>query len=302
MSMKLNRRNFVAGSGLALAATAIKPGTAMAHELLELEDPVERFRAMVRLRAAESTPHWLLVEGDVYGREPDTLLKPLFRFTNILRIEYTKVNNLLYTFRQRESAHYTNVETGEPLGEFYNPYMDKMNFGVGFVSPIFYYNFDPKGTTSEAQPDHRGDLPHVLTERAGFLQTTERRTLDYPSAIDLEKFPAASKSTTRYSVDIATYRAPKEEVLDLSQDLVNSSIDFIADTEWPYWMFMGDTPGSTWWLGHGAKYREKADLPRDVAERIDRVHPGFLDDPWNLDRTPYRTDTQMEKLRAEGKI
>lgn len=301
--MQLSRRNFVAASGAALAAPAILSSTARAHPaLLNVSDPVDRLRAMVRLRASETIPSWLLVEGDVYGREPDTLLKPLFRFTNILRIEYTKVSDTAYTFRQRESAHYTNLETGEPLGEFYNPYMDKTNIGVGFVSPIFYYKFDIKGTTSDKQPDHRGDLPHELTERAGYFQSTERRYLDYPSALDLNKFPASSKSTTRYSVDIATYRAPIEEVLDTSVDLVNSSVDFVADTEWPYWMFMGDTPGSTWWLGHGSKYREKADLPSDVAARIDRVHPGFLDDPWGIDRTPFRTDVQMEKLRAEGKI
>lgn len=301
--MTINRRNFLSSSGMAIAATAASPLRVQAHQAgLDISNPIDRLRSMVRLRGAEAIPFWMLIAGEVFGKEQNALPKPLYGFTSLLRIQYERASDTHFTFKQRESMHYTNLETGEILGEFHNPYKDETNIGIGYVSPLFHYRYDLRGTTSDAQPDHRGDLPEQLTERGGFLQTSERRSLDYPSSIDLAKFPEASRSSTRYSLDISTYRAPRAEVLDPSNDLAHSQINFMADTEWPYWMFMGDRPGSTFFYGNGEKYRENCDLPADVAERVQKVHPGFLDDPWNIDRTPFRTDVQMDRLRAAGKI
>lgn len=301
----VSRRKALIGAGTLGAATFV-PASARGHTTsagqLDLANPAHRLRAMIRLRGAEEFPFWMLIEGDVYGRDPASTMTPLFKFTALLRLRYTRLDDNTYEFQQRESSHYTNLETGEPIGEFHNPYKDETNVAVGYVSPLFTYRFGLNGTSSPSRPDHMGDLPHQLTQLGGYLQTTERRFLSYPTRLDLEMFPEAARSTTRHSVDIATFRAPFEMVTDLSRDLVSSAIDFVADTEWPFWMFMGERPGNAWWLGHGAKLRERGDLPADVVRRVEQVHPGFLDDPWGLDATPYKTDYQMEQLRKAGII
>lgn len=297
-----SRRTFMAGSGLGLAAM-LAPVSVFAHPTgLDLTDPANRLRAMVRLRGAEDMPFWILIEGTVYGRDPDSTLKPLFGFTSLLRLQYERESETSFVFQQRESAHYTHIDSGEPVGEFHNPYQDRSNHAIGYVSPLLRYRFDLNGTRPIAKSDHMGDLPHQLSESGGYLQTTERRFLSYPSSLDLEKFPLASNSTTRRSVDIATYRAPVGDVTDLSKDFVPAAIDFVADTEWPYWMFMGDHPGNAWWLGHGAKLRDISELAPETAQRIEHVHPGFLADPFGMDGSSYRTDVQMLRLREAGVI
>lgn len=302
---KFSRRAAVFGLGsLGVASATSTPSRAAqsSPSQLDLARPGDRLRAMVRLRGAESGPFWLLIEGQVYGRDPVSVMKPLFNFTALLRMRYRRVDDDRYAFDQRESAHYTDLRTGEPIGEFHNPFKDETNLAVGYISPVFSYHFGLDGTTSPTRPDHSGDLPHALTQQGGLLQTTERRSLSYPTRLDLDKFPEASRSTTRHSVDIATFRAPREDVLDLSNDFVQSAVDFVADTEWPFWMFMGDRPGNAWWLGHGAKFRATDDLPADLRRRVEQVHPGFLADPWEIDGATYRTDVQMEALREAGRL
>lgn len=282
---------------------ACRPTPASAHSaLLDLEDPVDRLRAIVRLRGAEETPYWLLIEGHVYGRGADAILQPLFKFTSLLRMQYQRIDQTRFAFQQRESAHYIDLESGEPIGEFHNPYNSVANIAVGYVSPTFKYHFDLNGTRSATGSDHHGDLPHQLTAQGEYLQTTERRFLSYPTSLDLSVFPEASRSNVRHSVDIATYRAPSVQVLDPSHEFVGAAVDFVADTEWPFWMFMGDRPGNVWWLGHGTKLRTAEELPSDLVRRVELVHPGFIADPWGLDGTPYRTDFQMLELRKKGKI
>lgn len=301
----LTRRHALLAAGL-LGANALNPASAYgqtpAASRLDLGTPSDQLRGMVRLRGAEDLPFWLLIEGQVYGRDPHSVIQPLFGFASLLRIHYRRIDEARYSFEQRESAHYSDSETGQPIGEFYNPYKDEMNFAVGYVSPRFSYHFGLDGTTSPSQPDHVGHLPHPLTNMGGLLRTTERRYLSYPTRLDLEEFPEASRSTTRRSVDIATFRARRDDVIDLSNPFVQAAVDFVADTEWPFWMFMGDRPGNAWWLGHGAKFETTSDLPNDVRRRVDQVHPGFLEDPWEFDGSTYRTDYQMKALREAGRL
>lgn len=298
--VKLDRRRLLGSVGCAGAALAL-PSRAMAHPL-DIGDPVDRLRAIIRLRGSETTPFWLLIQGQVYGRAPDSVIRPIFGFTSLLRLRYRKLSDDLYEFDQRESAHYTHLETGEPVGEFYNPYTDKMNYAVGYVSPLFTYHFDLGGMRSAKDDGHLGEMPYQLTEYGGHLQTTERRVSTYPVRIDEAMFPDAYSTPMRTAVDVATYRAPATQVLDVGRDFVGSLVDFSADTAWPLWMFMGDRPGMVYWLGHGAKIRETSELPADVLRRVEAVHPGFIDDPWGLDGAQYFTGPQMIALRKAGKL
>lgn len=297
---KINRRNIVIGG--AVIAGAVSTPLFARSAILDPENATDRLRAMVRLRGAEKGPFWLLLEGKVHGRTPATVVQPLFGFTSLLRIQYKRISGELFEFKQRESAHYTSLNTGDPIGAFYNPYKEENNYAVGYVSPTFTYQFGLNGTSSIANPQHRGELTHQLVRDGSWMKTSEKRHLSYPSSIDLELFPEASSSATRHSIDIATYRANAKDVLDPSREFVDSAIDFFADTEWPYWMFMGDRPGFAIWIGHGAKIRNTDDLPTTVKRRVASVHPGFLEDAWGLDGAAYRTAPQMLKLRKAGVI
>lgn len=300
--MQLNRRKFVAGTGLALAVSSlggISPAAAHPHRL-DPTNPVDRLRAMVRLRGSEHQPIWTTFQGEFYVRGPDNVIKPILRFTSLMRFRYRKINDETYHFDQRESLHFSDIETGEPVGEFNHPYKDKPGYAIGYLAPIFSYDFDLKGVRSDKHEGHIGEMPVLLEEQNGLLQTSERRVSVYEALIDREMFPDAYVGKTHSAVDVVTYRAPAEDIYNPEIPFVPSVVDFIGDVAWPLWMFMGDRDDKCLFIGHGTQMEHAHELPEDMVRRVEQVHPGYIEDPWGVD-TIY-TGPQMIDLRKRGII
>lgn len=273
---------------------------------LNLENPTDRLRAMVRLRGAEEQGCWLWFGGTVFGRPPTEAIEPLFGFHSVLWMTYTLDEDAGYVFRQRESCHFTDLLTGTAAGHFSNPYTGAANPMIGYVSPIFAFRFYGDGTAPFGKgktPLRESRLMPDLEQGGDDLWTTEWRRNEFMTAPRTDEFPDATPGgKSRKSVDLATYRAAAAEVLDLSQDFVPAQLTFLADIPWIQWMFMGDRPGNMLWSGTGLKTSSLSDLPEVLRGRVEAVHPGFLDDPFGMDATPYGTIAQMRKLKDEGKL
>lgn len=279
----------------------IKAGCQSSSGLPEELPSRDLIQTLVRMRGDLRRHVWLWFEGRVYGKAPEDVIRPLFGFTSVLRVRYDAMGGDAVRFSQRESAHYTSLETGEPAGEFYNPYTDRTNIAVGYVSPLFTYELRPQGTWSTRSSKQIGYLDPAIKQDMTHVWTTEYRANEFPASIDADEFPNAFRTRIRKSADVATYRVRTPD-LRSSKAFVPATTDVIADTPWPLWMFMGARPGNVIWIGHGAKVLTLQDLPGDMCRRVEMVHPGFLNDPWELDASRYSTAYQMRALRAAGRI
>jgi Protein of unknown function (DUF1838) len=271
--------------------------------MLNLSDPNDRLRALVRLRGRENGEVWQWFEGILYGRAEGEVLKPICGFTSVLCVRYEPPENGVYKFAQRESNHYTDLATKQPIGEVKNPYTGKTNIAVGYVSPKWSFHLSAAGVAMAANPETIvGRVSPTFEDDGLEVWATESRANDFGSGISEEEFPEAYAGKVRKSADVASYRAAKTAICDPSIPFVRASMDFVADTPWTLWMMMGKSAGHMVWIGQGTKFERVDELPGYISHRVEQVHPGFLADPWGMKATAYSTVKQMRELRAAGRI
>ena len=271
---------------------------------LDLNNSADRLRAMVRLRGCENGGCWLWFGGTVFGRPPDQAITPLFGFHSVVWMVYEPGEDGGWMFRQRESCHFTDLTTGEAQAVFENPYNGRRSPMFGYVSPIFMFRFYAEGTAPFGKgktPMRESRMCPDLQEAAGEIWSTEWRRNEFLTAPRNEEFPDASPgSRARKSVDLATYCGRTADVLNSHIEFVPTRLNFVADVPWLQWMFMADRPGNAVWSGNGVKVAVATDLPDDLTDRIEQLHPGFLSDPFGMDATPFGTIAQMRAAKAEG--
>jgi hypothetical protein len=297
-------RRFVLATLPAAGASALSgPVSANAEEAMTLSSPLSPdLDTLIRIRGHQSRPFWLWFEGAVYGRAPDDPVRPLFGFTSLLRVRYGRSADGSVFLDQRESAHYTDLATGEMIGRFHNPYLGRSNVAIGYVSPLLRFGFSIEGTFDIDTGDQIGSFLPALAGDTAQVWTTERRANEFASNISPQMFPDAYRTPIRRSADIATYRARVEDLAGGLDTFVPASTDIVADTPWPLWMFMGDRPGHVIWIGHGMKVEHTEEVPAPLRRRVEAAHPGFIAAPWDLDGAAYSTGRQMRDLRARGEI
>lgn len=290
----------LAAGGALGARDALPRDSADGAESVSGMDPLT---VAVRLRGRLEGGLWVWIQGDVFGRRPEETLRPLAGFCSVLRMRYRPVGERGYVFEQRESAHFYDVATGEILEEFANPYTGATNVAVGYVSPRFEFRIDADGVYfGEGLDVRQGGIPRGIETDGTDVWTTEIRANEYPTGLRHKEFPEAFASEIRRSRDIATYRARIARVIDDELGIVPARVSFLADVPWLQWMLMGKVPGHAFWYGQGSKCADWRQMPASLSERVQRIHPGFLEDPWGLDGRPYGTLYQMRRLREAGRI
>jgi len=271
--------------------------------MLDLNNPDDRLRALVRLRGREDGEVWQCFERILYGRAEGQVPKAICGFTSVLCVRYDTPDKGVYKFAQRESNHYTDLATKQPIGEVKNPYTGKTNIAIGYVSPEWKFHLSSAGVAMLPKTDVIvGRISPAFESDGTDIWATESRANEFGAGISETEFPEAYAGAIRRSADVACYRANKAAICDTSIPFVRAITDFVADTPWTLWMMMGKSPGHMVWIGQGTKFETRGELPASVAARVEQVHPGFLADPWGMKVTTYLTVTQMRALRAAGKI
>lgn len=277
------------------------------NRYLDPHSRTDLLRILVRLRGAETGESWLWYQGVLHGRPAGDVLRPVCGFTSVLCLRYTPLEDGSgYRFVQRESNHYYSLETGKPIGAITNPWTGKEVVAVGYVSPPWSHRYAVEGTFPETAPGSftttANGTPWPLETDGQDWWATESRVNEMGAGIDRETFPDAWAGDVRRSADVATYRAHKDLLLDPDVEFVPASLTVVSDTPWVLWLLMGQEPGHMTWYGAGSKVRQVHEIPGTIRDRVEEVHPGFLDDPWGIDGAPFASATQLRQLRAQGRI
>jgi hypothetical protein len=300
----LGRRSLLQ-CGAAYAATATLPAAAAPSSavLPRWETEAAMLRDFMRLRATPGGEICIGIEGLIYGRPPDDLMRAICGFRSAVTMRVREIGPSLYRAEQRESTHYSDLRTGDVLRSIRNPYTGETVIPIGFCSPTNVFHVDTTGTYLGTLPEKReGRIALEWRVADHSIRVTESRYNRFPSSISEEEFPRAYTGPNRDSVDVISYEAERAAFDDRRRDSIAASVHMISDTPWQFWLMMGRRPGHAVWNGYGKKYANFAALPPRFRETVEDFSPGFLADPWNFPVERYGTAAQMRRLKAEGRL
>lgn len=274
--MTLDRRDVLLGTALgALALPDTTPDAAAATRKgrpLPAPDPVTLYRKL-HLRSDDGLLFWWL-QGPKIG-QVGTTLTPLF--TNLVgtiqRIRYLPDGGFELT--QLEMVIAQDLETGEPLESWKNPY-------TGETLPV---RVNPVGPTTTR---YRADNSRVLPKEIGGTPIEATAMTHAPIIVGDDVF-LRDESTARVFTpgrdkpfevnDIAVYHGSLANLSDPKVKVGEATVFFAEVTGWQRWMNMGDRPGNLTSRLGGRKLSRYEDLPEAWRRRIAQIAPQIAADP-----------------------
>lgn len=297
----------MAASGVAGARAAAGSGK------LDYADPVDNLYAFAKIWASFEEPVIGGFHGLMYARIGDRRMVPVFGYTGtgILLAKFDENQDLW--IKSRETGYFTDLETGEVLETWYNPfterevevyhfYNDVLVGKIGKEIPRFFFGAEGDSPTLMNEgtvfPDENGRYPFILP----FQQYGEDDLLlswdythEYTNPVTPEGWPRSSTGPRISPSEHFTFNVSKQQLEDRDLPTVRFHAGFSRISQfWPF-MEMGGTPYADGSL-FGRMFSHKGlggydDVPPKVLAYIEKKAPEFLElpDHWNLDNSRVET-------------
>lgn len=272
MTDYLSRRMFVAAAGMAAlpavvglnSACAQDQGKSPMNEMPDLSRPRANLEGMLRMTAsleAEDVPWWF--DGTIFGIVGEDAPLPLVRFEGWEVYWVRPVENDAYELTGHTVTFFYDVETGEMLDTFENPYTGATNQVTAAVQgggAGFGFNYSVDGVRPTRFLDKMPEKPLLLRWSSVRDVIWMHAETAYPPGLPQ---PRKQRQTMFASLD--DFRNP---------EVANLPATFSATVfeNWPRWMDMGDEPGHVIWHASGAKIASLDDLPEAFRARLERDH------------------------------
>lgn len=308
-AQRLTRRNMLtAGGAAAVGAAALGPGASQSLAMsqvtggkptefadLPFKDPEWNRDAWARLLGDMDfeTPKYGWYEGVVHGVRDGEVVKPLFGFSGFssARLFDEDPTDGVYEKALRELVYYTDLETGEVLEEWTNPYTDE----TVKVVPVLNDAFDHKMTAYvSAGPDYGGlrDVsnppkipllfPWGITRPNTVTLATDIH-LYYPNALTPEKWPRESSGPMNRVSELFRYVIRREELQDPAFTSVEYTGSWTRITPWLPWTLMGQSQGHIFYTGSMGGFANHDMVNPKVRAYAEKHHPIYFEAP-----TEYR--------------
>ncbi len=270
----LSRRSVLAGTAAAGAVPFIIPTLAATPDGL-IEDRAQLLPIMRKIRYAADgrlVIWWLRVVslGNVNAR-----LTPLFTH-EVASFHATRDrNDGGFESTSLEIVFSSDVETGEFVEEWYNPYTDEMvPASRGAVGPTTIVHTAKETILPAALPGVTFDSetklgPAFVANDQIWLRDDISTTVSYDEAGKADFFVN----------DMSIYHGQMTEIEDPSVAMPRTTNSFESVTSWPAYMNMGNQLGSKLGRGHGEKVANVDEIPEHIRALLDRFHPDIMADP-----------------------
>ncbi len=274
MTQHFSRRMFVAAAGMAalpattfLSSACAKEGSNAGKRRVvpDLSQPRANLEGMLRMTASlteEDVPWWF--DGTIFGIVGEEAPLPLVRFEGWEVYWVRPVENDAYELTGHTVTFFYDVDTGEMLDTFENPYTgatNKVTASVQGGGAGSGFNYSENGVRPTRFIDKMPEKPLLLQWSSVRNLIWMHAETAYPPGL-----PQPRKQRQ-------TMFAPLDEFND--PEVMNLSTAFSATVfeNWPRWMDMGDEQGHVIWHASGAKIDTLDDLPDAFRERLEREHP-----------------------------
>ena len=269
----LNRRTLL--QNLAASATSVLPWQNLTAEATAnaLTDPTRLLEAYQRLSGSfdDRLIIWWM-SGTRYG-VVDAQSTALFGMEVGMFHRWYRQPDGSFKAAFFELTYYTDLETGELLDEFTNPYTGKKNKARHVRLGPEIRNLTTAGLTSPENPmvhDYRSSLgPAVTSAERVWIPTSVEATI---------KFPKPTAPTILLNI----YTTVQGNLADaFNQKLVSApcTFEFHNILKWEPWMQMGDHPGHMMSTASGRKMESLDELPASYIAMASKVHTKYIADP-----------------------
>lgn len=249
-----------AGSGASARSTGPVPAsrqggeTSLVGDYLDLTTPRGNRQAQARIMGnidMESTKYgWF--KGVVHGVRPGEKVRDLIGFsgfsaTRLLPHDDPEAPG--YKKLLREVGFYTDLETGEVLESWHNPYLDE----TVRVVPIANDPFNHTITDYMIAPPNYGGLNNDMPVRVplqldwnrmgDLLMLSARINLFYPAALQPDEWPRESSGKFNRVSEMFLYQMSWDEMQNPEITGLELAGSWIRITPWLPWMLMGPSEG-----------------------------------------------------------
>lgn len=282
-----SRRDVLLGAA-AGAAAAVMPQVAAARTPMRFDDPVWNRDAFARIQGdldfGKVKYGWY--GGTVCGVRVGEIVRPLMGFEGFSCARLVDNGDGSYQKLLREVVYYKDLQTGEVLETFLNPYTDERVRVVPVTNDPFnivieqYYPKGPSyGGLRDVEEERR---PMLLPWRITAPDTVVLETdihLFYPSALQPDKWPRESSGKFVRVSEMFRYVIRREYLEDPGRTSVTHTGSWSRITPWLPWMLMGQAPGHIFYIGSMGGYDNLDMLSPNVRAFAEKHHPKYFDAP-----------------------
>ena len=266
MALKIQRRNFILGLGLA---------SLMSHEVVnarvsgfvpdnipDLNLPVNNVTSMLRMQASignEEQIPWHYT-GILWAQKHSEQPIPMVKIEGMESYKVIPLEDGSYEILGNMVTFFRDIETGEMIDEYKNPFTGKTNkvepnlrkatsIGRGL-------NISTMGIRPTSFIDKMPDKPLLIDWNFGADTVWMQNQTAYPPGLT----PPRLQRFTMFS--------PLDKFVD--QSILSLPTMFTATVLMPYlhWMDMDDEEGHTLWHASGVKLNDMSELPEEYSSRL----------------------------------
>lgn len=270
MSMKLLRREFLMGLGLATVLASDKTesmvnGT-VPSSAPDLTLPVNNLLSLMRMQSTlgnEDQVPWHY-NGTLYFQKGSEQPIPMVKIEGMESYKVIPQDDGSYEILGNMLTFFRDVDSGEMIRDYRNPYTGKVNK----VSPNIRraslgrgMNISTMGSRPTSFIDQMPDKPLILDWTFGPKTVWLHNQTSYPPGLSPPR------------VQRMTMFAPLDEFLDPNNLSLSTMFTATVLMPWLPWMDMDDVEGHTLWHASGVKLDSIDQLPEEYSKRMMAEHP-----------------------------
>ena len=270
MSMKLLRREFLMGLGLATVLASDKTESMVSGTVPssapDLTLPVNNLLSLMRMQSTlgnEDQVPWHY-NGTLYFQKGSEQPIPMVKIEGMESYKVIPQDDGSYEILGNMLTFFRDVDSGEMIRDYRNPYTGKVNK----VSPNIRraslgrgMNISTMGSRPTSFIDKMPDKPLILDWTFGPKTVWLHNQTSYPPGLSPPR------------VQRMTMFAPLDEFLDPNNLSLSTMFTATVLMPWLPWMDMDDVEGHTLWHASGVKLDSIDQLPEEYSKRMMAEHP-----------------------------
>ncbi len=270
MSMKLLRREFLMGLGLATVLASDKTESMVSGTVPssapDLTLPVNNLLSLMRMQSTlgnEDQVPWHY-NGTLYFQKGSEQPIPMVKIEGMESYKVIPQDDGSYEILGNMLTFFRDVDSGEMIRDYRNPYTGKVNK----VSPNIRraslgrgMNISTMGSRPTSFIDQMPDKPLILDWTFGPKTVWLHNQTSYPPGLSPPR------------VQRMTMFAPLDEFLDANNLSLSTMFTATVLMPWLPWMDMDDVEGHTLWHASGVKLDSIDQLPEEYSKRMMAEHP-----------------------------
>ncbi len=284
--LQASKRDVLFGAGALGTTWALGTPKVHAATKLDFSNPLDNLNAYIKLQAtfdAEPAYQWFVGKMDV--AIPGHKIQPFVEYHSLVRRDTVNVGDNAYEVSSREGTYFANVETGEKVDRFFNPFADRdiqpFHFREGPTTFLMTEDEPRLTNTRDVLPKEGKKFILPWTVLGDDVWVSRENFIEVEHPMDPSEWQLESAGPNVFTSSHSTHRGKLSD-LDNS-DLVRAPADFLyqATSIWLPWMLMGQQPGWLIWRAFGRKLADLSELPSKQKEILDELYPGlFSETPW----------------------